>query len=149
MDFWVQIGEGMDVAIFLQAVKMVMRAAVEKQDTLVHCKKGKHRSGSLLIFMNAVVGDDFEDGCGVDFLINAYAQRKVLHPHDRGCIYRVWQESGLWQMLDTAKEDPEIQSLAAQIRARMNEEMLQKLEGSRRPSESQSKQELRAQGVEA
>ena len=119
----------------------------EDQDILAHCINGKHHSGCLFIFVGALLL--FGDGIGVTQLVNAYIQLRCLHPRDKGPIYRVWRKSGLWQLVGPAKEDPEIQSLTAQIRARMIVDAMdsQRVKGSGReqhgtkqPSESQSTQ---------
>ena len=114
--FWVEMGETMDVPTLERGVKKVLRSMLEERDTLVHCKQGKHRSGSFLIFVFGLIDDERD----VDVLINEYLlEDPLLQPHDRRCVFRVWRESDLRAVLVCAREDPEIIRLVAEIHARM------------------------------
>ena len=127
--FWVEMGENIDVPTLERGVKKVMKTMLEGRDTLVHCLQGKHRSGGFLIFVAAII-DDKDD----DFMINEYLQDRILRPHDRGCVYRVWRESGLRPLLAAARLDREVQHLVEHIHARMDEASgRQGVEASRRP----------------
>ena len=126
--FWMEMGLNMDVPTLQQAVKKVMRAMLEERDTLVHCEQGKDRSGCFLIFVTAIV----EDGVDVEVLIENYLKDPILRPHDRGCVWRVWRESGLSKLLGAARRDAQVQGLVAEIHARVDESGRQGVEGSRR-----------------
>ena len=130
--FWVEMGENIDVPTFERGVKKVLKAMLKEEDSLVHCIQGKHRSGSFLVFVTALV----EDGVDVEVLINEYLQEDpILRPHDRGCVFRVWRESGLRPLLAAARRDPEVKHLVAEIHARLDE--------------SRGVKESRRQGVQA
>ena len=117
--FWVEMGVDMDVPTFERGVKKFLKATLKEENILVHCKQGKHRSGSFLIFVIALI----EDGVDVEVLINEYLQEDdYLRPHDRGCVLRVWRESGLRPLLANARRDPEVKHLVAEIHARLDPE---------------------------
>ena len=142
--FWVEMGENMDVATFERGVKKVMRAMLEGRDILVHCIQGKHRSGSFLTFVAAII-DDIE----AEFMISEYLQDPILRPHDRGCVFRVWREGGLRPLLAAARLDREVQHLVEEIHARMDEASgRQGVEASRRPGVEAWRQGVEASGCQ-
>ena len=121
-----EMGLDMDVATLEQAIKKVMRTMLDERDTLVHCKQGKHRSGSFVIFLYALIND----GIDVEVRIDEYLRHDPhIRPHDRGCILRVWRESGLWSLLDATRGDLEVQRLVADIHARLDESKGQGVDG--------------------
>ena len=138
--FWVEMGLGMDCAELEQAIKKVLRNMLDEKKTLVHCIQGKHRTGGFVMFLYALLDDSEGPEAWIDFYIE---KDTLVRPHDRGCVRRVWRESGLYNLLDGAKRDPEIQDLVAQIRARLaevDESGRQGVEGScgvKRPADNQ------------
>ena len=136
-----ETGLNMDVPTLQRPVKKVTRAMLEERDTLVHCKQGKHRSGSFLVFVFGLLEVDKS----ADFLINRYLVKDpLLQPYDRGCVFRVWKEGGLRPLLASARQDPEVRRMVAEIHARMDgvkESRSQGVEasgrGTKRPSEAQ------------
>ena len=116
----------MDVATLEQAIKKVMRTMLDERDTLVHCKQDKHRSGSFVIFLYALIND----GIDVEVRIDEYLRHDPhIRPHDFGCTMRVWRESGLWSLLDATRGDLEVQRLVADIHARLDESNGQGVDG--------------------
>ena len=84
---------------------------------LVHCMLSKHCSGSFLIFVTAPT----EAHQRVKDIMVCYLEDLAFQPHNNLCLYRIWRESGLWELLDSARSDPEIQSLVVEIFARLDE----------------------------
>ena len=123
--FWMEMGVKMDVPTLQRAVKMVLRAMLEERDTLVHCKQGKHRSGSFLIYVTAVI----HAGEAVEVWFNEYLQPCMLRPHDRGSVLRAWKESGLSELLDVTRRDAEVQGLVAEFHTRVRESRRQEVDG--------------------
>ena len=123
-----EMGLNMDVPTLQRAVKIVLRAMLEEPVTLVHCKQGKHHSGSFLIYVTAVI----HAGEAVGVWFNEYPKHGILRPHDRGSVLRAWKESGLSELLDVTRRDAEVQGLVAECHTRVRESRRQEVEGSRR-----------------
>ena len=123
-----EMGLDMNGYTLKQAIKKVMRTMLDERDTLVHCKQGKHRTGSFVMFLYALWDDKVEVGEMIDDYIQLDAH---IRPHDRGCILRVWRESDLWSLLDAARGDHEIQQLVADIHARLDKSNSHRVKGSR------------------
>ena len=120
-----EMGLNMDVPTLQRAVKKVMRAMLEERDTLVHCKQGKHRSGSFLIYVTAVI----HAGGAVEVWFNEYLKHGFLRPRDRGSLLRAWKESGLSELLGVTRRDAEVQGLVAEFHTRVRKSRRQEVDG--------------------
>ena len=110
------MGPEMNVDKVEEAVKMVMEHMADNQDVLVHCKQGMHCSGSFLCFVTALIDERWN----VKQIMDDYLEDLLFQLHDGPCLWRLWRESGLWDVLGKARTDSEIHNLVADIKLKMD-----------------------------
>ena len=101
-----------------KAVKMVMDAMAQNRHTLVYCRQGLHHSGCFVIFVTALI----EVHRTVSDIMETYLEDPAFEPDDCDLLRQLWFENGLWDLLDGARTDPEIQSLVAKITPKLIDE---------------------------
>ena len=116
MGFQVKMGADMKVAVLEQGVKMFMRAMWKNQDTLVYCDQGLIRSGCFLIFVTSLLHKYWRL---VEDIMESYLDDPIFNHRSRACLYSSWLQSGLGEVLDSARDDLEILNLASKIRPKM------------------------------
>ena len=96
-----------------RAVRLTLRALAAGEDVLVHCKRGKHRSGAFLCFLLALFHDK-----PLQEMIDEYCEDTFLWPGDRRYVERAVEESSLRSLIDEARKDSGVCSLLAELHAK-------------------------------
>ena len=61
------------------------------------------------------------DECwNVKQIMGDYLEDLLFQLHDGPCLWRLWRESGLWDVLGKARTDSEIHNLVADIKLKMD-----------------------------
>ena len=90
---------------FEAAVLLVLETLANDQDTLVHCKQGKHRSGAFRCFIVALVlNKDFV------IILDDYLKTDLL-PHDRKYLVQVVFECNLHARMEKARADKRVKRI--------------------------------------
>ena len=84
------------------AVKMSFIAVLFGESILIHCRRGKHRSGAFGCFMFCLLC-----GCELEEALWAYRSRNSrVDAHDIFIVRDIWRKNNLWQaLIDFRGED--------------------------------------------
>lgn len=134
--FWCEMGLSMQVGDLERAVRLALRALAAGENVLVHCRRGKHRSGAFLCFLLALIRDK-----PLQEMIDEYCTDYFLWPGDRRYVERAVEECGLRTLIDAARGDSGVRALLAELHAKC-----QGVEGSHAAEESHA---AAGAGVEA
>ena len=111
--FWCEMGTNMSVEDLEAAVKKTFRALAAGEDVLVHCKRGKHRSGAFICFLLALY-----DEKPLMRVVEKYCEDPFLYSGDRKWVTCAVHESRLLPLLDQAFKDSAIQHVLAELRGK-------------------------------
>ena len=93
------------------AVKMTLVAVLFGESILIHCRQGKHRSGTVACFMYCLLC-----GCTLNDALPAYrsCNRRVVG-RDIGIVRDIWDKNNLTQALEYFREQGWVQNMVGNI----------------------------------